>query len=98
MKKILKKMNVLLDGKQKVKMGGLVVLMIIGAILEACSIGLVIPVITTLLDPEAVKGEGYLGNVYRFLGLESTSQFTIVMLVAIIAAFVLKNIFLYFLQ
>ena len=28
--------------------------------------------------------------------LESTSQFTIVMLVAIIAAFVLKNIFLYF--
>ena len=96
MKKILKKMNVLLDGKQKVKMGGIVVLMIIGAILEACSIGLVIPVITTLLDPEAVKGEGYLGNVYRFLGLESTSQFTIVMLVAIIAAFVLKNIFLYF--
>ncbi|GKH39590.1 ABC transporter ATP-binding protein [Lachnospiraceae bacterium] len=77
-------------------MGGIVVLMIIGAILEACSIGLVIPVITTLLDPEAVKGEGYLGNVYRFLGLESTSQFTIVMLVAIIAAFVLKNIFLYF--
>ena len=96
MKKILKKMNVLLDGKQKVKMGGIVVLMIIGAILEACSIGLVIPVITTLLDPEAVKGEGYLGNVYRLLGLESTSHFTIVMLVAIIAAFVLKNIFLYF--
>lgn len=96
MKKILKKMNVLLDGKQKVKMGGIVVLMIIGAVLEACSIGLVIPVITTLLDPDAVKGEGYLGDIYRFLGLESTSQFTIVMLVAIIAAFALKNIFLYF--
>lgn len=96
MKKILKKMNVLLDGKQKVKMGGIVVLMIMGAVLEACSIGLVIPVITTLLDPDAVKGEGYLGDIYRFLGLESTSQFTIVMLVAIIAAFALKNIFLYF--
>ena len=37
MKKILKKMNVLLDGKQKAKMGGIVVLMIIGAALEACS-------------------------------------------------------------
>ena len=58
MKKILKKMNVLLDGKQKAKMGGIVVLMIIGAALEACSIGLVIPIITTLLDPEAVNGEG----------------------------------------
>lgn len=96
MKKILKKMNVLLDGKQKAKMGGIVVLMIIGAALEACSIGLVIPIITTLLDPEAVNGEGYLGDIYRFLGMESTSQFTIVMLLVIIAAFVVKNVFLYF--
>lgn len=54
-------MNILLDGKQKAKMGGIVVLMIIGALLEACSIGLVIPVITTLLDPAAVTGDGYLG-------------------------------------
>lgn len=51
-------MNILLDGKQKAKMGGIVVLMIIGALLEACSIGLVIPVITTLLDPAAVTGMG----------------------------------------
>lgn len=96
MKKILKKMNVLLDGKQKAKMGGIVVLMIIGAALEACSIGLVIPIITTLLDPEAVNGDGYLGDIYRFLGMKSTSQFTIVMLLVIIAAFVVKNVFLYF--
>ena len=96
MKKILKKMYVLLDGKQKAKMGGIVVLMIIGAALEACSIGLVIPIITTLLDPEAVNGDGYLGDIYRFLGMKSTSQFTIVMLLVIIAAFVVKNVFLYF--
>ncbi len=96
MKKILKKMNVLLDGKQKAKMGGIVVLMIIGAALEACSIGLVIPIITTLLDPEAVNGDGYLGDIYRFLGMKSTSQFTIVMLLVIITAFVVKNVFLYF--
>lgn len=96
MRKIIKKMNILLDGKQKAKMGGIVVLMIIGALLEACSIGLVIPVITTLLDPAAVTGDGYLGDIYRFLGMESTGQFTIIMLLAIIAAFVLKNIFLYF--
>ena len=95
MRKIIKKMNILLDGKQKAKMGGIVVLMIIGALLEACSIGLVIPVITTLLDPAAVTGDGYLGDIYRFLGMESTGQFTIIMLLAIIAAFVLKNIFLY---
>lgn len=90
MRKILKKMNILLDGRQKAKMGGIIVLMFIGALLEACSIGLVIPVIQTLLDPEEVTGDGYLGNLYRFLGMKSTSQFTILMLSAIIAAFVLK--------
>lgn len=89
-------MNVLLDRKQKAKMGGIIVLMFFGALLEACSIGLVIPLIETLLSPEKVTGEGYLGDLYRFLGMESTSQFTILMLLFIIAAFVLKNIFLYF--
>ncbi len=96
MRRILKKMNVLLDRKQKAKMGGIIVLMFFGALLEACSIGLVIPLIETLLSPEKVTGEGYLGDLYRFLGMESTSQFTILMLLFIIAAFVLKNIFLYF--
>ena len=60
MQKILKKMNVLLDGKQKAKMGGIIVLMFIGALLEACSIGLIIPLIEMLLDPEMVTGDNYL--------------------------------------
>ncbi len=96
MRKIIKKMNVLLDRKQKAKMGGIIVLMFFGALLEACSIGLVIPLIETLLNPERLTGEGYLGDLYRFLGMDSTSQFTILMLLSIIAAFALKNIFLYF--
>ena len=96
MRKIIKKMNVLLDRKQKAKMGGIIVLMFFGALLEACSIGLVIPLIETLLNPERLTGEGYLGDLYRFLGMDSTSQFTILMLLSIIAAFALKSIFLYF--
>lgn len=96
MRKILKKMNVLLDRKQKTKMAGIVVLMFIGALLEACSIGLIIPVIQSLLDPAAITGDGYLGDIYRFLGMKSPTQFTILMLLSIIAAFALKNLFLYF--
>ncbi len=95
MGKILKKMNVLLDGRQKAKMAGIVVLMFIGALLEACSIGLIIPLLTMLLNPEEVTGDGYLGQIYRFLGMESPSQFTILMLILIIAAFALKNLFLF---
>lgn len=96
MKKILRKMNVLLNKTQKIKMACIIVLMFVGALLEACSIGLVIPLIETLLNPEKVTGEGYLGDLYRFLGMQSISQFTVLMLLSIIAAFALKNIFLYF--
>lgn len=95
MKKILQKMNVLLNRKQKLKMVGIVILMFIGALLEACSIGLVIPVIETLLTPEKITGDGYLGDIYRLLEMESPTHFTILMLAAIVVAFALKNVFLY---
>ena len=54
MLKILKKMNRLLDAKQKRLMVLIVFLMLIGGILESLSISVVIPVIEVLLDPDAV--------------------------------------------
>ena len=55
MLKILKKLNVLLDAKQKRTMVIMVIMMIIGAILEACSISLIIPVIEVVIDENAVE-------------------------------------------
>ena len=52
--------------------------------------------IITVNDYLASYQSELMGRIYRFLGMESTGQFTIIMLLAIIAAFVLKNIFLYF--
>ena len=54
MGKILKKMNRLLDAKQKRLMVVIVFLMLIGGILESLSISVVIPVIEVLLNPDAV--------------------------------------------
>jgi hypothetical protein len=47
--KILKKLLVLLDRKQKLQMVGLVVILFIGAIMEAFSIAAIIPVVTLFL-------------------------------------------------
>lgn len=96
MMKIIRKMNTLLDKSQKVKMVGIVFLMVIGAALEAFSITLVIPVIEMLLNPSEIMGDGYLGKIYRALGMKSATEFIILILSLIIAGFVLKNIFLYF--
>ena len=93
--KIVKKMNRLLDAKQKRLMVLIVFLMLVGGILESLSISVVIPVIEVLLDPEAVVKNKFFAALYNGLGLTSVTQFTIVMMLALIAAFVLKNLFLF---
>ena len=93
--KILKKMNRLLDAKQKRLMVLIVFLMLIGGVLESLSISVVIPVIEVLLDPNAVVNNKFFAALYNGLGLTSVTQFTIVMMLALIGAFVLKNLFLF---
>ena len=95
MVKIFKKMNKLLDAKQKRIMVVIVFLMLIGGVLESLSISVVIPVVSVLLDPNAVENNQLLGAIYNGLHLQNVTQFTIVMLIALIGAFVLKNLFLF---
>lgn len=93
--KILKKMNKLLDAKQKQKMVLIVFLMLIGGVLESLSISVIIPVMKVVLDPQAVETNKYLSAVYRALHMTSTTQFTALMLICVIIAFALKNLFLF---
>ncbi len=95
MVKIFKKMNKLLDAKQKRVMVVIVFLMLIGGVLESLSISVVIPVVSVLLDPKAVETNELLAAIYGGLHLQNVTQFTVVMLVALIGAFILKNLFLF---
>ena len=95
MVKIFKKMNKLLDARQKRIMVVIVFLMLIGGVLESLSISVVIPVISVLLDPGAVEKNEFLAAIYNGLRLQNVTQFTVVMLVALIGAFILKNLFLF---
>lgn len=95
MVKILKKMNLLLDARQKRKMILIVFLMLIGGVLESLSISVAIPVVSVLVDPEAVRTNVFFAAIYNFLGLKNVTQFTIIMMLALVGAFVLKNLFLF---
>ena len=95
MVKIFKKMNLLLDGKQKRKMVLIIFLMLIGGVLESLSISVVIPVVSVLIDPQAIENNELLSAIYNGLGLSTVTQFTIIMMLALIGAFVLKNLFLF---
>lgn len=89
-------MMVLLNHRQKLKMVQILIMMVIGAALETCSIALVIPAIQVIIDPSCVEGNGIVARAYRLTGLENPTHFMILILSLIILGFVLKNVFLYF--
>ncbi len=93
----LKKLNLLLSAQQKAKMAGILVMMLIGGVLETLGIALIVPIIMVIISPEAIEANEYhMGDIYNALGMQSTMQFAVTMMVAIILVFVVKNIFLYF--
>ena len=65
MRRILKKLNILLDKKQKRQMLLLVPMMLVGAVLETASIALVLSVITAIATPDAVESNKYVALVYN---------------------------------
>ena len=96
MKKIYRKMMILMNRKQKLKMVQILFMMVIGAVLETVSIGLVVPAIQMIMDPSCVEGDSALAQIYRWTGFQKPGYFTTLILVLIILGFVLKNVFLYF--
>ena len=95
--KILRKINTLLDGGQKAYLIWLLVLMLISAFLEAASITMIFPVLQAIIEPGAVN-QGLTGWLYRFLGCNSVNSFLITVMVIMIVAFVIKNLFLLYEQ
>lgn len=96
--KILKKLMVIMNAKQKRMMGLLLVMMVFGAFLETASISLIIPVMTLVLSPNAVEENALMAGVYHGLHMTSARQFTVFVMGAMVLAFVLKNLFLFLLQ
>lgn len=95
--KVFRKLNVLLERKQKLDMLYLLLLMLISAFLETTSITMLFPIIQTLMGPEAVES-GFTGWLYNLIGVKSVSQFIIFVMVIMILAFVIKNLFLFYEQ
>lgn len=95
MLKIMKKMNLLLDAKQKRTMVGIVIMMLIGGVLESLGVTMLVPIITVVVDPVKVEENRYLSAVYHGLHLQNTAQFAVVMLLAFVGIIVIKNLYLF---
>jgi ABC-type multidrug transport system fused ATPase/permease subunit len=95
---IVKKLRVLLDKRQKRAMGGLIVLMIIGAFLQTAGVGMLVQAVSVVMDPEAVEKSDLVGGFYEFLGCRDFQSFSITVMVLLILTYGVKNLFLFFQQ
>ena len=74
----------------------LLLLMFVAANLELLGIGLLLPVVAMLTNPELIHQNFFLEQVYRLLNPSSTKSFLLLLCVLISAVFLVKNLFLLF--
>ena len=73
----------------------MVLMMIFGAVLEACSVSMVIPVVGVVIDENSIQKYEIVRNIYNALHMQSITQFALLMMTALILIFIIKNIYLY---
>lgn len=95
MLQIIKKLRILLDRKQKLSMVGLMSLMIIGAFLQTAGVGMLVQVVSVVIDPESVEKSGIVRSFYDFLGCQDFQTFSVTVMALLIGVFIVKNIFLF---
>lgn len=96
--KIYKKLMILLDARQKRKMVLLVFLMLIGAFLETLGVSMIVPVMTVVVEKNAVEKHEYLQVICRIFLIDNTRELMILVMIALVFIFAVKNIFLFFQQ
>lgn len=91
---LLKKLSAILDRGQKIRIIGLMILILIGGLLETASASLILPLVSAILDEEKFAKNRYVMQIRELLGIESVRTFTLCMLGFIIAIYIFKAVFL----
>ena len=91
---------VLLDKKQKHKMVLLVFLMLIGAVLETLGVSMILPVMSVVMEENAVQKHAYLQVICDLfhIAYDDTRTLMILVIVGLIVIYAVTNVFLFFQQ
>lgn len=95
MLRIIKKFQLILNKRQKMRVIMIGVMMIIGAFLETLGVGLIMPLVSAITTPDIIDTNKYVRRVCEIFDLHTTRTFMIVVLAALIFIYIFKNIFLF---
>ena len=94
--RVIKKVNLLLDKRQKSRVLLLGILMLIGGIFETLGVSMIIPLATAILDSEVLSKKTIVVEICRIMNITDMTQFLVLIICAIIAIYIIKNAFLMF--
>ena len=95
------KLRTIYNKKQQIKFCFLFVLISISGLLELVGISLILPFINVVINPEIIITNKYLYFVYNLFHITNTTNFLILLAVALIMVYILKNFYMlvvYFFQ
>lgn len=94
--KIVKMLYELFGKREKKKFTLLFFFMIIGAVLETAGVGLIVPFVGILTNPDQITENALLNFFYTTFNFESPTSFLIFATIALLAVFIFKNAYLVF--
>ena len=95
---MLKKIRCIFDRKQKFQLLLLGIMIFIGGFLETLGVGAMMPVVMVLITPETllayIQKYDFLQKICDFFHIQNVSQITIALLLALMAVYVIKNLYI----
>lgn len=96
MRQTLQKLYRIFDRSQKKKVGILLCMMVVGALLETMGVSLILPFVSLILDSDSIFENKWMYSIYQFLGLKSARDFLVILCIGLLVLYIFKNVYLYF--
>ncbi len=93
---VLKNLSKILNKAQKIRIFVLFIMMVVGAFFEVLGVSLMIPLVSAIMQPDIIYTNEAVKWVCELFDLHSHRTFVIVCILALIAIFIIKNVYLMF--
>lgn len=90
---MVKKINYVLDRRQKLNLGILLIVILIGAFVELLGVSAVMPLINVAMEPDKIGEKWYFVLISQYTGITDANQMLVFLAVVLIVIYILKNVY-----
>lgn len=90
---MLKKVSYVLDRRQKMNLGILLIIILIGAFVELLGVSAVMPLINVAMEPDKIDEKWYFVLISQYTGITDANQMIVFLAFVLIVIYILKNVY-----